>query len=145
MCGIIAYSGPRLAAPILVEGLRRLEYRGYDSAGVALLDPQRTPIAAVTRSEGKIAALAAKLEAEPPSGTTGIGHNLAIPHGKTAEIETLCGLFARLDQPIDFDSVDDRPVGRNVELVRRGAAVVRVVDLPPPLVTNHDQIDIFEA
>ena len=76
MCGIIAYSGPRLAAPILVEGLRRLEYRGYDSAGVALLDPQRTPIAAVTRSEGKIAALASKLEAEPPSGTTGIGPNL---------------------------------------------------------------------
>ena len=43
-------------------------------------------------------------------GTTGVGKGVAIPHGKTAEIDTICGLFARLDQPIDFDSVDDQPV-----------------------------------
>jgi glucosamine--fructose-6-phosphate aminotransferase (isomerizing) len=85
MCGIIGYTGPRPAAPILVEGLRRLEYRGYDSAGVALIDPARKPPMVVTRSEGKIAGLAAKLEAEPPSGTTGVGHTRWATHGRPSE------------------------------------------------------------
>ncbi|MCA9683458.1 MAG: glutamine--fructose-6-phosphate transaminase (isomerizing) [Myxococcales bacterium] len=86
MCGIIGYTGPRPAAPLLVEGLRRLEYRGYDSAGVALIDPSRNPPTVVTRCEGKIAALAAKLEAEPRSGTTGIGHTRWATHGRPCEI-----------------------------------------------------------
>ncbi|PRP91737.1 Glutamine--fructose-6-phosphate aminotransferase [Enhygromyxa salina] len=85
MCGIIGYTGPRSAAPILVEGLRRLEYRGYDSAGVALIDPGRTPPMVVTRCEGKIAALAARLEAEPVSGTTGVGHTRWATHGRPCE------------------------------------------------------------
>jgi glucosamine--fructose-6-phosphate aminotransferase (isomerizing) len=85
MCGIIGYTGPRPAAPILVAGLRRLEYRGYDSAGVALIDPTRHPPMVVTRSEGKIAGLAAKLEAEPPSGTTGVGHTRWATHGRPSE------------------------------------------------------------
>jgi glucosamine--fructose-6-phosphate aminotransferase (isomerizing) len=85
MCGIIGYTGPRPAAPILVAGLRRLEYRGYDSAGVALIDPARRPPMVVTRSEGKIAGLAAKLEAEPPSSTTGVGHTRWATHGRPSE------------------------------------------------------------
>jgi glutamine---fructose-6-phosphate transaminase (isomerizing) len=85
MCGIIGYTGSRPAAGLLVEGLRRLEYRGYDSAGVALIDPGRSPLTVVTRCEGKIAALAAKLEAEPLSGTTGIGHTRWATHGRPCE------------------------------------------------------------
>jgi glucosamine--fructose-6-phosphate aminotransferase (isomerizing) len=85
MCGIIGYTGSRPAAPMLVEGLRRLEYRGYDSAGVALLDPRRTPAMLLSRSEGKIAALAAKLEAEPLSGTLGVGHTRWATHGRPCE------------------------------------------------------------
>ncbi len=86
MCGIIGYTGPRPAAPILIAGLRRLEYRGYDSAGVALIDPARRPPMVVTRSEGKIAGLATKLELEPPSGTTGVGHTRWATHGRPSEI-----------------------------------------------------------
>ncbi|KIG12749.1 Glucosamine--fructose-6-phosphate aminotransferase [Enhygromyxa salina] len=85
MCGIIGYTGSRPSAPILVEGLRRLEYRGYDSAGVAILDPGRTPLTVVTRCEGKIAMLAAKLEAEPVTGTSGIGHTRWATHGRPCE------------------------------------------------------------
>ncbi|MFV8751230.1 glutamine--fructose-6-phosphate transaminase (isomerizing) [Nannocystaceae bacterium ST9] len=85
MCGIIGYTGSRLAAPLLVEGLRRLEYRGYDSAGVALIDPRRTPAMLLSRSEGKIAALAAKLDAEPLSGTLGVGHTRWATHGRPCE------------------------------------------------------------
>ena len=85
MCGIIGYTGSRPAAPLLVEGLRRLEYRGYDSAGVALIDPSRTPTMLLSRSEGKIAALAAKLDAEPLSGTLGVGHTRWATHGRPCE------------------------------------------------------------
>ncbi|HLT39540.1 MAG TPA: hypothetical protein VK034_24820, partial [Enhygromyxa sp.] len=62
MCGIIGYTGSRPAAGLIIDGLRKLEYRGYDSAGVALIDPSRNPPTIVSRCEGKIAALAAKLE-----------------------------------------------------------------------------------
>ncbi|PRQ08234.1 glutamine--fructose-6-phosphate transaminase (isomerizing) [Enhygromyxa salina] len=86
MCGIIGYTGSRPAAPILVDGLRRLEYRGYDSAGVAILDPGRNPLTVVSRCEGKIASLAAKLEAEPVSGASGIGHTRWATHGRPCEL-----------------------------------------------------------
>ncbi|MFO7566725.1 MAG: glutamine--fructose-6-phosphate transaminase (isomerizing) [Enhygromyxa sp.] len=86
MCGIIGYTGSRPAADLIIEGLRRLEYRGYDSAGVALIDPRRNPPTVVSRCEGKIAALAAKLEAEPVSGTTGIGHTRWATHGRPCEV-----------------------------------------------------------
>jgi glucosamine--fructose-6-phosphate aminotransferase (isomerizing) len=86
MCGIIGYTGSRPAAGLIIEGLRRLEYRGYDSAGVALIDPKRNPPTAVSRCEGKIAALAAKLQAEPISGTTGIGHTRWATHGRPSEL-----------------------------------------------------------
>ena len=85
MCGIIGYTGSRPAAGLIVDGLRKLEYRGYDSAGVALIDPSRSPVTVVSRCEGKIAALAAKLEAEPLSGTTGIGHTRWATHGRPCE------------------------------------------------------------
>ncbi len=85
MCGIIGYTGARAAAGLIVEGLRKLEYRGYDSAGVALIDPTRNPVMVVSRCEGKIAALAAKLAAEPLTGTTGIGHTRWATHGRPCE------------------------------------------------------------
>jgi glutamine---fructose-6-phosphate transaminase (isomerizing) len=85
MCGIIGYTGARPAAGLIIDGLRRLEYRGYDSAGVAIIDPGRNPPTVVSRCEGKIAALAAKLAAEPVSGTTGIGHTRWATHGRPCE------------------------------------------------------------
>src|SRR5258708_39648218 len=82
MCGIIGYTGPRPVAPILVESLRRLEYRGYDSAGIAVLDADDDNTT-VVKSERKVDALALQLEAQGmPLGRLGIGHTRWATHGR---------------------------------------------------------------
>lgn len=78
MCGIFGYVGERDALPILMDGLKRLEYRGYDSAGVALLTAKRL---AVRKSRGRLSNLADMLERSPVEGTTGIGHTRWATHG----------------------------------------------------------------
>ena len=82
MCGIIGIIGTSDAAPRLVEGLRRLEYRGYDSAGVATLVNGRIERC---RAEGKLINLDRKLQAEPLAGTVGIGHTRWATHGGPTE------------------------------------------------------------
>ena len=81
MCGIIGYLGARNATPILMDGLKRLEYRGYDSAGVAVLEPG-APTPSVTKSEARVDDLIAKLRIEMPSGHLGIGHTRWATHGR---------------------------------------------------------------
>jgi glucosamine--fructose-6-phosphate aminotransferase (isomerizing) len=79
MCGIIGFVGKKAASPILLEGLRRLEYRGYDSAGVALLDEGSV---LVRKKKGKIdEGLARLLKSEPVAGNLGIGHTRWATHG----------------------------------------------------------------
>src|SRR5262249_41731014 len=78
MCGIIGYTGPREAEPILVEGLRRLEYRGYDSAGLATLDGARLHL---RKRAGRINALDHHLREHPAPGTCGISHTRWATHG----------------------------------------------------------------
>ena len=89
MCGIIGYLGGREATPILMESLKRLEYRGYDSAGVAVLEAPRPGSAgrtSITKSEAKVDTLIEKLEANMPSGHLGIGHTRWATHGKPTYI-----------------------------------------------------------
>src|SRR5436853_1469014 len=89
MCGIIGYLGGREATPILMESLKRLEYRGYDSAGVAVLElpkPGQVTRTSVTKSEAKVDTLIEKLEANMPSGRLGIGHTRWATHGKPTYI-----------------------------------------------------------
>jgi glucosamine--fructose-6-phosphate aminotransferase (isomerizing) len=82
MCGIVGYVGPRQAGPLIFEGLRRLEYRGYDSAGIAVLDGARVD---VRRAVGKLDNLGAALAEQPLSGQVGIGHTRWATHGKPSE------------------------------------------------------------
>ncbi len=82
MCGIIGYIGPKQATPLLIEGLRRMEYRGYDSAGVALFDGKELQ---VRRAAGKIAKLDAAIAACPVTGHVGIGHTRWATHGPPNE------------------------------------------------------------
>jgi glucosamine--fructose-6-phosphate aminotransferase (isomerizing) len=83
MCGIIGYVGKKSASPILLEGLRRLEYRGYDSAGVAVID---TADLVVRKKKGKInEGLARLLQEQPAEGNLGIGHTRWATHGPPAD------------------------------------------------------------
>ena len=82
MCGIVGYVGPRQAGPLIFEGLRRLEYRGYDSAGIAVLNGGGVD---VRRAVGKLDNLGATLAEQPLSGQIGIGHTRWATHGKPAE------------------------------------------------------------
>ncbi len=82
MCGIIGYVGGRNATEILLDGLRRLEYRGYDSAGIAVREARDIKI---VRSEGKLFALEQKVRRSPPQGTIGIGHTRWATHGRPNE------------------------------------------------------------
>ena len=82
MCGIVGYVGPRVATPLLIDGLKRMEYRGYDSAGVALLGDDGVDM---RRAKGKIAALESVVATRPIGGTTGIGHTRWATHGVPSE------------------------------------------------------------
>jgi glucosamine--fructose-6-phosphate aminotransferase (isomerizing) len=82
MCGIVGYIGKQDAAPLILESLRKLEYRGYDSAGIAVVANGR---AEVRRCEGKLKNLESLLEREPIKGTVGIGHTRWATHGRPSE------------------------------------------------------------
>ena len=82
MCGIVGYVGPRQASEVLLGGLARLEYRGYDSAGVAIIENEEL---CVRRRLGKLVNLADTLRGQPLEGTTGIGHTRWATHGKPSE------------------------------------------------------------
>jgi len=83
MCGIVGYIGGRQATPVILEGLKKLEYRGYDSAGIATLADGES---AICRSQGKLINLENMLRDQPLAGTVGIGHTRWATHGRPSEI-----------------------------------------------------------
>jgi glucosamine--fructose-6-phosphate aminotransferase (isomerizing) len=82
MCGIIGYIGPKDVVPVLIDGLRRLEYRGYDSAGVAVVRDGRVDL---RRSAGKLANLETVINSTPITGDYGVGHTRWATHGRPTE------------------------------------------------------------
>jgi glucosamine--fructose-6-phosphate aminotransferase (isomerizing) len=83
MCGIIGYIGNRNAVPLLLDGLERLEYRGYDSAGISVLQNGRLE---TRKCKGRLAQLRALLRADPPAGAPGIGHTRWATHGEPSDV-----------------------------------------------------------
>ena len=82
MCGIIGYIGPKPVVPIILDGLRRLEYRGYDSAGIAVVHDGEVDI---RRSAGKLINLENALQGKPLTGEYGLGHTRWATHGRPTE------------------------------------------------------------
>src|SRR5262245_4148241 len=87
MCGIVGYIGERECTPILVEGLRRLEYRGYDSAGIAVLEPNggAEKVRRVVGCSGQLANLEGLLRDSRPTGRVGMGHTRWATHGRPSD------------------------------------------------------------
>ena len=84
MCGIVGYVGSRQAYPILIKGLKRLEYRGYDSAGVALINEGGDLV--VYKTKGKVSNLEAVCKDKDISGSTGIAHTRWATHGEPSDV-----------------------------------------------------------
>ena len=86
MCGIVGYAGSRQAAPILLEGLSKLEYRGYDSAGICVDTPTGLEIA---KAKGRLQILKDKIgDGRAVSGVTGIGHTRWATHGAPSDVNS---------------------------------------------------------
>ena len=83
MCGIVGYVGKKRVVPVIIEGLRRLEYRGYDSAGIAVAG--NGDGLQVRRAEGKLRNLEETIRLKPLDGTYGIGHTRWATHGRPTE------------------------------------------------------------
>lgn len=85
MCGIVGYVGKKEASPVLINGLSKLEYRGYDSAGVAIIEDNKLKI---TKCKGRLANLEAKLDKTPIHGAVGIGHTRWATHGEPSDLNS---------------------------------------------------------
>jgi len=120
MCGIIGYVGQRPAAPILLDGLSTLEYRGYDSAGIAVISPSGQP--EVRRTSGKLSRLKESLNGGLPPGVIGIGHTRWATHGG----------------PTDYNAHPHVDCGNDVMVVHNGI-VENYIELRRELIENgHD-------
>jgi glucosamine--fructose-6-phosphate aminotransferase (isomerizing) len=127
MCGIVGYVGAKDCAPILVEGLRALEYRGYDSAGLAVhggfSESSNARGAAgnieVVRAVGKLANLEAALRRSPLAGTTGVGHTRWATHGRPSEANAHPHVAGRV--AVVHNGIIENHVALRRELEKRGA------------------------
>src|SRR5690606_21562764 len=117
MCGIVAYAGREQAAPILLEGLRRLEYRGYDSAGVAVAAGNRLT---VRKSAGRLEQLQQLLDGQPAPGFTGIGHTRWATHGPPAARNAHPHLDCRGQVAVVHNGIIENFASLREELAARG-------------------------
>jgi len=83
VCGIVGYIGPKKVVPLILDGLRRLEYRGYDSAGIAVVDADGKM--ELRRASGKLRNLEEVIRLSPIDGTYGLGHTRWATHGRPTE------------------------------------------------------------
>src|SRR5215813_5299360 len=130
MCGIIGYAGHQRAEPILIEGLRRLEYRGYDSSGLATLDDGRLNL---RKKAGRIDALAGLLRERPAAGCVGISHTRWATHGPATDANAHPHLSADGAVAVVHNGVIENYAALKRQLEPAGAVPPRPPDpgLPP--------------
>lgn len=116
MCGIVAYIGEKEAYPILIKGLRRLEYRGYDSAGVAILNTKLH----LHKTKGKVSDLETVLEGKSPKGTLGIGHTRWATHGEPNNVNAHPHSSMSKKHVIIHNGIIENYASLKKELIKRG-------------------------
>ncbi len=117
MCGIVGYVGKKQAYPILINGLRRLEYRGYDSAGVALIGPDGLN---VQKCKGKVSDLEAHVNGFSMSGTIGIGHTRWATHGEPNDVNAHPHVSGNGDLALIHNGIIENYAALKEELISRG-------------------------
>src|SRR5690348_8257595 len=117
MCGIVGYIGPRDVTTVLLEGLRRLEYRGYDSAGVALVDGGKL---VGTKRVGKLGNLEEELKKHPLTGSAGIGHTRWATHGRPSDSNAHPHLDCRGRIAVVHNGIIENYAGLRARLIELG-------------------------
>lgn len=126
MCGIIGYTGGRKAAPVILKGLMRLEYRGYDSSGIAVIDGDKID---VIKTRGKIKALEQKTEnGKKPNGNVGIGHTRWATHGAPSDINSHPHLSQNGEFAVVHNGIIENYAELKAELVNHGISFASDTD-----------------
>ena len=148
MCGIVAYLGHQEAYPILIEGLKRLEYRGYDSAGVALLNEANE--LNVYKSKGKVSDLEAFVKSKDISGHIGIAHTRWATHGEPNDVNAHPHLSKSGNIALIHNGIIENYLSLRKELEKRGFTFHSSTDTE--VLTNliedvqqSEHVDLFEA
>jgi glucosamine--fructose-6-phosphate aminotransferase (isomerizing) len=146
MCGIIGYLGNREATPVLIDGLRCLEYRGYDSAGIAVLD-RSAGRASTTKSESKVALLVERLKDSMPKGQLGIGHTRWATHGKPSLVNAHPHSDCSGRIVVVHNGIIENHVELRLELESRGHRFVSETDteVVPHLIEDCYHGDFLDA
>jgi glucosamine--fructose-6-phosphate aminotransferase (isomerizing) len=144
MCGIVGYVGHRDAVPVIVEGLRRLEYRGYDSAGIAVVSGGSLRR---RRAVGKLRNLEESLQAEPLSGSFGVGHTRWATHGRPSEENAHPHADCRGSLVVVHNGIIENYLSLKAQLVAAGHRFVTQTDTEAlaHLVESHYEGSLEEA
>jgi glutamine---fructose-6-phosphate transaminase (isomerizing) len=125
MCGIVGYIGDRGATPLLLDGLKRLEYRGYDSAGVAILNGHGVE---TRKTAGKISRLEAALASSPLEGNLGIAHTRWATHGPPTECNAHPHVDCKGNIAVVHNGIIENSTALKAHLVERGHKFVSDTD-----------------
>ncbi|BFT75786.1 glutamine--fructose-6-phosphate transaminase (isomerizing) [Paenibacillus sp. P36] len=139
MCGIVGYIGKRNSQEILLEGLKKLEYRGYDSAGVAVYTANGLEI---KKAKGRIANLESKLEETPLNGSVGIGHTRWATHGKPSDVNSHPHTDNSLKFSVVHNGIIENYISLKEELTAKGHQFVSETDTE---VISHLIADLYEG
>lgn len=144
MCGIVGYIGKRQASSILVEGLSKLEYRGYDSAGVAII---HNGCLDVTKCKGRLANLEKRLEINPIEGTMGIGHTRWATHGEPSDVNSHPHTNQKGTISVVHNGIIENYIQLREKLTKKGYNFLSETDteIIPQLIDYYYKGDLVEA
>src|SRR6266571_3249273 len=141
MCGILGYIGPKKVVPVVIEGLRKLEYRGYDSAGIAVVNG--TGKLEIRRAPGKLRNLEEAIAKSPIEGTYGIGHTRWATHGRPTEKNSQGGV--PLEEAVRRSLKELRGIYALVFLSAKDPQKIVAARLGPPSVVGLGDGEYFVA
>lgn len=144
MCGIVGYVGKKEASPILIEGLSKLEYRGYDSAGVAIIEAGELK---VTKCKGRLVNLENKLKEDPIAGTIGIGHTRWATHGEPSDVNSHPHTNGKGTISVVHNGIIENYISLREKLISKGYKFESETDTEviPQLIDYYYKGDLVEA